>query len=133
MEGKANTPATALAPRFWDRLGIGLSLLCLAHCLVVPLVLIGFPAWFASGALHGWLVVLVAPAAALAAWPGYRRHRNRRVLLLLGAGVGLLVGGLLLHEVGGPAGEAIFTVAGSALLVAGHGLNGRLQHCQVTH
>lgn len=107
----------------WDRLGIGLSFLCMAHCLAVPVVLTGLASVAAAESFHLWMALAIVPVAFAAAWPTYRRHRQRRVLWLLGAGVALLFAALLLEPLVGAAGENAVTVAGGALLVAGHWKN----------
>ena len=112
----------------WDRLGILLSLLCLVHCLVLPLLLAGLSVWnFLEGA-HLWLALAVAPVTLLAAVPGYRRHGRREVLWLLSVDVvGLFVALPAGHAAGALAEQALTSAAGF-LLVAGHWINTRAGH-----
>ena len=127
-------PATApLRRSLLDRLGVGASVLCLVHCLLTPFLLTGVAAFGSLGgheadlAFHLVVFALALPLALLAAWPGYREHRDRAVLALLGAGVVLLVLSFVLHDVLGVAGHTALTVGGSVALVAGHLRNYRLR------
>jgi hypothetical protein len=120
-------PAKTTATGKWDAWGQVLSLLCLAHCLLVP-VLVGMLPVLAGEALrelpvHLGLVVLAGGVGAASFVPGFRAHGDWRVLGLGGGGLLLLVLALAaLPE--GPA-ETGVTVAGAALLVGAHGLNRR--------
>ena len=105
-----------------DVAGIALSLLCIVHCLAIPLLATGALAWAASERVHLGLTIALCLVVVLAAVPGYRRHRRAVAPALLALGLVLLVA-----AVGGAADETALTVAGSGVLVAGHGLNLRLR------
>lgn len=108
---------------------VSASLLCLVHCLALPLLLLLLPGvigMFArSDAFHYVAVALVVPAALVAFWLGSRRHRARRPAFLGLAGMACLVV-TLLPGIGRGA-ELGITVAGSLLLIAGHTMNWRLR------
>ena len=110
----------------WDRVGQGLSLLCLVHCLATPLVLGLLPSL--GFLLHNELVHLVLAAVVVgvslvAFGSGYRRHRRPSVPVLGALGVvGLLVATLVLEprsELMGTLG----TVLASIILVVAHTMN----------
>lgn len=105
------------------------SLLCLVHCLALPLLLLLLPGvigMFAqSEAFHYFALTLVLPAVLAAFWLGYRRHRAGRPALLGVTGVGCLVIALLPGV--GESAELWLTVAGSLLLITGHTMNWRLR------
>ncbi len=116
----------------WDRLGIGLSFLCMIHCLALPVLLTGLATAAVAESFHLWVALLIVPVALVAALPSYRTHRQRGVLWLLGTGVLLLFAALLLEPVVGQTGENAVTVAGGVLLVAGHWKNWHARpHCHV--
>lgn len=109
---------------------IGASAVCLAHCLMLPLLFALLPAasrlFAVPEAFHIGAFVLAIPASALAMRTGYRHHGIVHPVLLglLGLillGVGALGGQRLLIETG-------FTVTGSVLLAIGHLSNWRLRH-----
>ena len=111
----------------WDAWGQWLSLLCMAHCLVMPLALGMLPAMMSqaleAAPIHLGAVALAAVISGVCFVPGFRQHRDWRVLMLGAVGLGLLVlAQFALHE--GPA-EIGVTVAGGALLMVAHGLNRR--------
>ena len=115
----------AVAEGTVDRLAIGLSGLCLVHCLLSVAIV----AVFASAAsivtnplIHegGLFVALVLGTVALG--QGYAKHRAARPALVGGSGLALMAMGLV---VGHGAGEVVFTIAGVVLLATGHILNTR--------
>lgn len=133
----SHRPRAARLQPLLDRIGIGASVVCLVHCLVTPFVLTGLAAAGAhEAAHHGFHAVVLAlalPLALASAWPGYREHRRRHVLVLLGAGVALLGGAFLVHDVLGEAGHIALTVLGSLLLLWGHVRNYRLRARCASH
>ncbi|GIV57095.1 MerC domain-containing protein [Rhodocaloribacter litoris] len=134
-DAPASTTSPPLAtlparPPFWDRLGIGISGLCMIHCLLLPVVLALAPLWPMAEELHAWLhpvfALLLVPTTLLALVHGYRRHRNRRIAMWLVAGlVIVLVAGVLGHEMPGAFAETSITVTGSVVLIAAHWRNWR--------
>ncbi len=116
-----------IAADLWDRVGIGVSGLCLVHCLIAPFALAVLPLWPAAFTLHAWLHVAFAlvliPITGYAMWGARRWHGSRQAAGLLGAGLLLVVAAAF-----GPFGEmsaAVVTILGSVLLVAGHWRNWR--------
>jgi hypothetical protein len=110
-----------------DRAAIGVSLLCLVHCLLLPIALALLPA--AAGWLdvpegfHLLAVGVAIPVSAIAIVAGYRRHG----ILIPGV---MAVIGLSLISLGAFAGfrniaETIVTVLGSLFLATGHLYNWR--------
>jgi hypothetical protein len=101
---------------------------CLVHCLALPLVVAVLPLWSLGDALHAWLhpvfALLLIPTTLFAMRSGYREHRLRHILVLLGGGLALvLVAGVLGHLGPGERLETGFTLLGSSLLVTGHWRN----------
>jgi len=93
LHSKSNTS-------YFDRIGIGLSLLCLVHCLLLPFAVMLMPALelfpgvesagHAEG-VHLVLLFFIVPAAYLGWVRGYRHHRNVSVILTGMTGLGLLL------------------------------------------
>lgn len=115
----------------WDRLGIALSLICLAHCLLLPLALLVLPViavqWLPEGTVHVVMALALAPVAALALIPGLKRHRSWRVAAAMTTGLGLVSTAAFAGE-GSAAHEwsALLTIAGGAILVGAHFVNLKL-------
>lgn len=115
------TPRAAV---FGDSFAIGLSGLCLAHCLALPLLVSLLPvagAWAEAAWVH-WLFVLLAAPVSL--WTFlHPRTRAWRLIGLAGAGLALLVAG----AAGFPTDklETPLSVAGGLLLASAHLLNWR--------
>lgn len=121
--------------RLLDRGAIGLSGLCLVHCLAFPLVIASLPAMAHVLPQEAWVhpLILAAalPLAAAALWRGWRRHGDPRPVALGGGGLALLTLGLLVGH--GSSAEIVLTVVGGVTLAAAHTLNWRLDHRRHDH
>jgi len=114
-----------------DRSAIGLSVLCLLHCIAVPVAFVvsfSFPAlWMVDERFHQFLVFLVLPTSFLALALGCKKHRTWVVAAWGICGITLLlVAALFGHDWVGESGEKLLTGIGSILVVIGHVLNYRL-------
>ncbi|HMF54548.1 MAG TPA: MerC domain-containing protein [Edaphobacter sp.] len=113
--------------RHADLAGAAASGVCLIHCLLTPVVLSLFPslisylpgdAWFHRVLAAG--IVLLGAAAFV---PGYRLHRQRPLLVLIGVGIALILTVAWSGETLGRATELGLSVSGSVMLVTAHLLN----------
>ena len=109
-----------------DGAAVALSALCLVHCLALPLVVVGVPflAQYAETHLHYQVLIFVIPLSVVALGIGYRRHRDRRVIV--GGAIGLLllvIGATVAHTQLGLAADRIFTIVGSLVLATAHFFN----------
>ena len=121
-------PLTSLAtsPAInWDAVGVMGSLVCLVHCLLLPLAVVVLP-WlvlFEGEWLHRGLAVVLAAPALLAFVFGWRHHGR----WLPGF---LMVGGLVVLNAAAFTApehwETGLTVLGGLFLIAAHGLNRNL-------
>lgn len=106
-----------------DRLAIGLSGLCLVHCLATT-VLLALAA--AAGGLLGaeWIhevgLGLAMVMGAISLGRGILEHGYSMPSAIGGLGLGVMAGALTLPHDGT---EALFTVVGVAVLALGHRLN----------
>ena len=111
-----------------DRSAIGLSFLCVLHCLAVPLTLILVPSLAAlpivDERIHLLLVLLVLPTSTVALTLGCRQHGLKHILVWGLTGIAILILAAGLGEgVLGEHGEKVLTVVGSVLVAVGHILN----------
>ena len=111
-----------------DRSAIGLSFLCVLHCLAVPLTLILAPSFaalpIADERVHLLLVLLGLPTSTVALTLGCRQHGLKHILAWGLTGIAILVLAASLGEgFLGEYGEKILTVVGSVLVAVGHILN----------
>ncbi|MDB5456633.1 MAG: hypothetical protein JWP92_2218 [Caulobacter sp.] len=123
-------PSSAPAASGLDLASIGLSSLCLIHCLALPALAAVLPlvaVWARAEWVHGLFVACAAPITGLALWRAHRAHPSPPALLIL-AGLGLAA--LLLGAVGWPrpAWETPVTVVGSLALATAHLWNWRRAH-----
>lgn len=109
---------------FTDKLAIGLSIACAAHCLLVPVLLIGLPSLTVfqidNELVHFWLLVTTLPISLYALTRGSITHTSYHLLFLGCVGLALLVSALLLEESVGEFGENFLTGLGSILVVIAH-------------
>lgn len=119
-----------------DRLGATGSLLCAAHCALLPLALavlpsLGLSVWLGDGVERS-LVLFVTCLGLFSLVLGYRKHRAWQALGLLALGLSSLWAGMLyppLHEAVGP--HAAVMTFGGTLVGLAHLLNLRLNHGHV--
>ena len=117
---------TQKSPDWLDGAAVALSVLCLVHCLALPLIVVGVPflAQFAETHLHYQVLVIVVPLSVFALGVGHRRHRDPRIVAggMLGMLL-LIIGATVAHTQLGLAADRIFTIAGSLLLATAHFFN----------
>jgi len=112
--------------RWLDLTAVGLSGLCLVHCLALPLfvALLPFLARYSDGHLHLQMLAVVLPLSTFALAAGFRRHRDRRVVAAGCAAMVLLtIGATVAHTHLGLAADRAFTMAGSFTLAFAHYFN----------
>ena len=112
-----------------DRLAIGVSGLCMVHCLVSA-VLVALAA-SAGGLLLAPIVHEVGLSiaillGALALGHGVTQHGYMMPISVGALGLGVMAGAVSLPHDG--SGETLFTLVGVALLALGHDLNRRATH-----
>jgi uncharacterized membrane protein len=116
----------AKSTKWLDGVAVGLSALCLIHCLALPIIVAGLPfmAQFADGHLHAQMLWVVLPLSIVALGLGYRHHSNLRIILAGCAGMALLtIGALVAHDHWGVAADRAFTISGALVLAAAHFYN----------
>ena len=106
-----------------DRLAIGLSGLCLVHCLgtaVVLAVLAGAGGYLGAPIIHEVGLSLAMLLGTISLGKGIFEHGYTMPAAVGGLGLGVMAGALTLPHDGG---EALYTVLGVAILALGHRLN----------
>ena len=114
-----------------DKAAVGLSALCVLHCLALPVALTLLPPVAALGLQEEWvhklLLVSVIPISLYALTLGCRQHRSFWVASAGLLGVLFLVAAATVgHRFFGEAGETSFTLVGAILVAVSHVLNFRL-------
>ncbi len=103
---------------------MGLSGLCLVHCLagtLIVAILSSSGALFFSHQIHAVGLLVALPLAAIALWRGVQTHGRWLVAALGVAGLSFMAGALT--EPHGDPAEIALTVAGVALLASAHFYN----------
>ena len=125
----SNKPA-AIPPGYLDTAGTAAALACAVHCALMPLALTLLPlaglGFLADEAVEWALVGLSAVLGVTSLCLGYRAHRSRRALALLGAGLALLAAGRIAEEGEGEPWGAPLVVAAGLTVAAAHVVNRRL-------
>ena len=109
-----------------DGAAVGLSALCLIHCLALPLLVVGLPflAQFSEGHLHAQMLVVVLPLSTVALGLGYRHHHNNKILSAGIVGMIILsIGATIVHDNLGLLADRAFTIAGALILASAHFYN----------
>jgi len=117
------SPLFAMIRHRFDRLGLLLSCLCAAHCVVSILVVaaLGVSGGFLlDPAIHRFGLLLATVIAAVAIGAGALKHRRAAPFVVAMTGLSFMGGGLAVdHGVE----EAVLTVIGVTLVAVGHVLN----------
>lgn len=128
-------PNGRLAVRL-DKAAVCISVVCLAQCLMLPVILIGLPmvslSFMDHELFHRLLLVVILPVSLVAFTLGWSAHRNSRMLIPGLTGLAILAFAATLgHDVLSLWGEALMTSLGGILLITGHFLNlrGRRNSC----
>lgn len=119
-----------------DYFGMMVTILCLMHCLGIPLLLILLPLTSLGqpdDAIHRFMAVMVTLPVLLALIPGFVAHRRRSVLVLGGLGLTcFIVAILFLGPRHGETAEVVLASIGGAFLLAAHFRNRSFcRRCQV--
>ncbi len=110
--------------------GIGMlgASVCAVHCIAMPTLLVlgaAVPTVFLEDeAFHRLMLWFLVPSAVLAFSLGCWRHRDRWMVLFGALGLtGIVLSGLVLHDLVGELGERLATLGSAALLVVAHTRN----------
>lgn len=117
----------------WDVAGIGASLLCVAHCLATPALMVFLPVLEAlEKPTHAGLALALLAIGLLAFWPGYLRHKRWSIVAAGSAGFVLIALGVVAPEgLMNETTELMSTLLGGSILIAAHLRNAYFcRHCQ---
>jgi MerC mercury resistance protein len=113
-----------MRPQRLDALGLAISIVCVVHCLALPLAALLLPTLAlridhaTDHQLHWILLGLAAPISSLALWRGARCHGTWAWLELGSGGLLLMLLGVL-HAFGAHS-EVPVTMVGVSLLAVAH-------------
>jgi cytochrome c biogenesis factor len=119
-----------LLSKYFDRVAIVLSTICIVHCLAMPFVIALLPvAAFAVGGdghFHSLMLWFVVPTSVLGFGLGLRVHRRFDIVAMGAVAIAVLtVAALSGHSEWDPSVEVVVNVAASVLLAAAHWRNFR--------
>jgi hypothetical protein len=119
-----------LLSKYFDRVAIALSTICIVHCLAMPFVIALLPvAAFTIGGdghFHSLMLWFVVPTSVLGFGLGLRVHRRTDIVLLGAAAiVTLAIAALWGHSAWDPSLEVLVNVAASIVLAVAHWRNFR--------
>lgn len=114
-----------------DQVSMAISVLCLGHCALLPLVVVAVPfvgmSAMVESYFHQVMLLVILPISVIAIGQGLRQHRSLSVAALAALGISLLaVAATLLHDLASSWPEIVTTVVGSLILLAAHWQNLRL-------
>ena len=111
----------------WDKIAIGLSIACLAHCFLLPILLLFTltAPWLESvhESFHHGALYLAIPSSLLAVWFGFKTHGKWWLILPALIGIGFLISALSANHFW----ETSLTVIGVLCILATHFYNLRLK------
>ncbi len=110
---------------FADKLAILLSSLCIAHCLIFPILATLAPSFLVLGLnsedFHLWMVISAIPTSIYALTLGCRKNVHRSILIIGIFGLFCLLSAVILGaNILGEIGEKSLTSVGALLLTVAH-------------
>jgi hypothetical protein len=116
--------------KYFDQLAIGLSALCIVHCLAVPVAVAMLPlaalGFGADAHFHAVMLWLVVPTSIAGFTIGFRIHRAWQIVATGAVGVAVITLAALWGHAAWPvATEVAVSVAGSLALALAHWRNFR--------
>jgi hypothetical protein len=116
--------------KYFDRVAIALSTICIVHCLAMPFVIALLPvtafAFGGNGHFHSLMLWFVVPTSVLGLGLGLRVHRRFEIVALGALAIGALAAAALWgHSAWDPSVEVVVSVAASIALAAAHWRNFR--------
>ena len=119
------------AQKISDKLSIGVSLLCVLHCLLFPSFLVIFSSFLSltidSELIHYVLLFIVVPISIFALTVGLKNHNNSLVFSTGLIGVISLISALFIDiSIFNFSGEILLTLIGSFLISTAHYKNYKL-------
>jgi peptidoglycan/LPS O-acetylase OafA/YrhL len=118
--------------KYGDVAGMTASILCLLHCLAMPLVILAFPMLglaHVHDTFHDTLIAAITLPVLLALVPGYLKHRDKTTLLVGVGGLALFLAAVfVVSPLLGEVAEAAAAVVSGLMLLYAHLRNRR--HCK---
>jgi hypothetical protein len=122
--------ALQMQGKWLDQFAISASLLCLIHCLALPVMILALPVIGAALGNSEWfhpvILMVATPTSLYALVSGFREHGQPKSLVFGLIGLLFLFFGIWIEHLA-LAGTAL-TVVGSLFLAVGHFQNLRLRH-----
>jgi hypothetical protein len=119
-----------LLSKYFDRVAIALSTICIVHCLAMPFVIALVPvtafAFGGDGHFHSLMLWFVVPTSVIGFGLGVRVHRRADIVALGALAIGLLAAAAFWgHGAWDSRVEVLVNVGASILLAAAHWRNFR--------
>ena len=119
------------AQKVSDKVSIGISALCLLHCLLFPSFMVLLSSFISvslnSELIHYMLLFLVVPVSSFALIVGLNNHKNSFIFFIGLSGLAILVSALLIElPITIISGEILLTIIGSILITFSHYKNYKL-------
>ena len=119
-----------LLSKYFDRVAITLSTVCIVHCLAMPFVIALLPvtalALGGDGHFHALMLWFVVPTSVIGLGLGVRVHRRADIVALATVAIAALAATALWgHSAWDPTVEVFVNVTASVLLAAAHWRNFR--------
>jgi len=115
---------------YTNNLSIGLSALCVVHCLATPLLIALLPSLAAlpleNEAFHRWLLIAVIPTSLFSLFMGCKQHKKYNVFVIGVIGLLFLISAMFVEDLAnGELLEKVFTVIGAFIIAIAHFMNFR--------
>lgn len=117
--------------KFWDKLGLCTSTLCLIHCVVPPILMIFLPmntfSFLKAEFVHDILSVIVIGSIILAVYPNCKKHEHLDIIGYAFLGVFFIVAASFAANISNLL-HVSLTMIGSLFLITSHVKNIKVRH-----
>ena len=108
-----------------DILAVSLSVLCILHCLLLPIMVIALPSmaslFFVDEVFHTWMVIAVIPISGIALYRGWKKHQVLKIGTIGFMGLLLLsCAAFLGHDFISENDERFLTIIGTTIITLAH-------------
>ena len=117
-----------------DRIGICASSLCLIHCAITALIILGMPffSFLDHHIIHELFAITVISTVLIAVYPHCKKHGHKDIIALAIMGIIFVLLGVFLESLTENL-THILTSLGSILLISAHYRNIKVRHGKCTH
>ena len=117
--------------KFWDKLGLCTSILCLIHCVLPPILMIFLPfntfSFLQAEFIHDILSIIVIGSMIIAVYPNCKQHEHLDIIGFAFIGIMFIIAAAFSGHMSSSL-HTTLTMIGSLFLIISHVKNIKVRH-----